>query len=165
MRREDNRSQLRVDDVRDSLPIVFGPFTLDRSGGELRRGDVLIPLRPLATRALLLLLEHPGRLVQREDLRRALWGDTAVEWEAGVHQVISQVRNALEDDPREPVFVETVARRGYRFTAQVIPADASTRTRPPRRTRWLYACAFVGGAASAVGIIVGFFALCCGLFA
>ncbi len=159
MHREPDATGPQADDA-GSPRITFGPFIFDRCGGALWRGDEPIPLRPLATRALLLLVEHPGRLVPRQELRRVLWGNTAVEWETGVHQVISQVRRALRDDPRAPVFVETIPRRGYRFNAEVIPESAST----PGPSGRFHAWTFVGGAVSAFGVVVALFALCCGLF-
>jgi len=71
-----------------------------------------------------LLVRNAGRLVSREELRCALWGETAVEWGTGLHQVIRQVRVALDDRARS--YVQTVPRRGYRFAAEVEPLATST---------------------------------------
>lgn len=98
----------------------FGAFRLDLVTGELRRHDgAPVPLRPQATRVLRLLVSRRQSLVRREELRRELWGDAATEWEPGIHQVIRQLRRALDDDARDPTYIETVPRRGYRFKAEV----------------------------------------------
>jgi DNA-binding winged helix-turn-helix (wHTH) protein len=77
----------------------------------------------VATRALQLLVENRHRLVSRNDLRRHLWGDAALEWEAGIYQVIRQLRRALGDDPRTRAFIATIPRRGYRWTAPVTAVE------------------------------------------
>ena len=102
---------------RSHKAVQFGPFVMDLESGELRRDGRLVSLRPMATRALLLFVRNPGRLVSREELRRELWGGTAVDWGNGIHQAIRQVRRALGEHGHS--YLETVPRRGYRFTANV----------------------------------------------
>ncbi len=109
----------RVEHTRNQL-VCFGEFELDLQSGELRCEGEVVALRPLATRCLLLLVSRPGRLVTMEEIRRELWGAAVVEWSAGIHQAIRQIRRALEDDGHE--MVETVTRHGYRFRPLVTPA-------------------------------------------
>lgn len=112
----------------------FGAFRLDFVTGELRRHDgPPVPLRPQATRVLRLLISRRPSLVRREELRRELWGDAATEWEPGIHQVIRQLRRALDDDARNPIYIETVPRRGYRFKADVeeVEEEAAVGLSPP----------------------------------
>lgn len=96
---------------------ALGRLEFDDTEGVLRRDGRPVPLRPLATAALAILVRRRGRLVTREELRRELWGDTVVDWDGGLNQAMSQVRRALGDDAREPELLETVPRRGYRLRA------------------------------------------------
>ncbi|HXV75733.1 MAG TPA: winged helix-turn-helix domain-containing protein [Candidatus Polarisedimenticolaceae bacterium] len=140
----------------------FGPFTLDRRTGELREDDRVVPLRPLATRALLLLVERRGELVAREELRQCLWGRSAVEWEAGLHQIIRTLRRCLRDDSTRPAYIETVPRRGYRFKGRVRVAGAP---RSSRRSMWPRTSYFVGGVLTALGSLTVLACLACLLLA
>jgi DNA-binding winged helix-turn-helix (wHTH) protein len=99
--------------------IQFGAFDLDLETGELRRGGAPVALRPQAMALLLLLARNRGRLVSRDEIRRALWSDTVVEFDQGINACVRQIRRALDDDPARPSYVETVPRRGYRFSAPV----------------------------------------------
>lgn len=134
--------------------VRFGPFRLDLDTAELFRDGKQLPLRPLASRALVVLARHPERLVSRETLRQELWGDTAVEWSAGLHQVIRQIRKALGDGERR--YVETVSRRGYRLTVGVEPVVARRRTWLGFRDVRVYAL----GVATPVALIVLFLIAC-----
>src|SRR5262245_20451937 len=94
--------------------IRFGPFELDSKSHELRRDDRVISLRPKSFRLLTYMTEHPGKLLTKDELLDAGWGKTAVS--DGVLKVcISEIREALGDDPAEPRYVQTVHRAGYRF--------------------------------------------------
>jgi len=95
----------------------FGDFTLDCDGGFLRCGGEEIALRPKSFEVLVYLVEYHGRLVNREELMRAVWPDVAVTDES-VTKCIADIRKALADDAQQ--LVRTVARRGYMFTAPVI---------------------------------------------
>ena len=99
----------------------FADYTLDPATGELRRQDgTVVPLEPQPARALSVLASRPGSLVTRDELRTALWPEgTHVEFDQGLNYCIRQIRAALGDNARRPVFVETVARRGYRFLPRV----------------------------------------------
>lgn len=98
----------------------FGVFEADASTGELRRQGIRVRLKAQPLQLLLLLLERPGELITREEICRALWPDgTFVDYEHGVNSAINRVREALGDSASNPRFVETLARRGYRFVAPV----------------------------------------------
>lgn len=97
---------------------AFGPYSLDTRDGELRRSGERIPLRPKLFQLLLQFLNNPGRLISKQELIDAVWADTHVE-EGSLARVIADLRSALDDDPDDPRYVETFARRGYRFAATV----------------------------------------------
>ena len=103
----------------------FGVFEADASTGELRRQGVRVKLSAQPFQVLCLLLEHRGELLSREEISRQLWPDgTFVDYDHGVNSAVNRVREALGDTASSPRFIETLARRGYRFVAPVerIPA-------------------------------------------
>jgi TolB-like protein len=97
----------------------FGVFEADLRTGELTKHGKRLRLQEQPFQLLAILLEKPGELVTREELRSRLWPQTTVDFEHGVNKAISKVRYALGDSAGNPRFVETVARRGYRFLADV----------------------------------------------
>jgi eukaryotic-like serine/threonine-protein kinase len=98
--------------------IRFGAFEVDAAIGELRKAGISLKIHPQPFRVLLLLAEHPGQIVTREEIQRSLWGDnTFVDFERGINFCINQIRAALGDDAEKPRYVETLPRRGYRFIA------------------------------------------------
>ncbi len=100
--------------------VTFGPFTLDLKAGELHRDGHAILLQEQPFLVLKMLLEHPGDVVTREEMRRALWpNDTVVEFDQSINAAIKKLRLALRDSAEEPQYVETVARRGYRLIVSV----------------------------------------------
>jgi DNA-binding winged helix-turn-helix (wHTH) protein/tetratricopeptide (TPR) repeat protein len=110
--------------------VRFGKFDLDVRAGELRKYGLRIRLQDQPFRILLMLLEHPGEVVSRHQIRRALWPDgTIVEFDHSISAAIKRLRDALGESAEQPRYVETLARRGYRFIAEVseqipIPAPA-----------------------------------------
>src|SRR5882672_521101 len=113
----------------------FGDFTVDTDQKVLLRQGKPLPLTPKVFDTLLILIEHSGRIVEKEELMSRLWPDTFVE-EANLTFNIQQLRKALGDDARHPQFIETVARRGYRFIAHVEePLDSSVATSGDEFTR------------------------------
>src|SRR5215469_1366552 len=103
--------------------IRFGAFELDAVNGELRKAGVSLKIHPQPFKVLLLLTEHSGRVVTREEIRQCLWGDnTFVDFERGINFCINQIRATLIDDAEKPQYVETLPRRGYRFLAPVTAA-------------------------------------------
>jgi TolB-like protein len=100
--------------------IRFGAFELDAANGELRKAGVSLKIHPQPLQVLLLLVEHSGQTVTREEIQRCLWGDnTFVDFERGINFCVNQIRVALGDDAEKPRYVETLPRRGYRFVAPV----------------------------------------------
>jgi cholera toxin transcriptional activator len=98
----------------------FGVFELDAQTGELRRQGVRVKINAQPVQVLLLLLERPGQLLTREEISRELWPDgTFVDYEHGVNSAVNRIREALSDPAATPRFIETLARRGYRFIAPV----------------------------------------------
>ena len=98
----------------------FGTCEADIRSGELRRNGSKVKLQEQPFQVLALLLERPGEVVTREELRGKLWpADTFVDFEHSLNAAIKRLRDALGDDADNPRFVETLARRGYRFVAPV----------------------------------------------
>jgi len=110
----------------------FGLFELDLSAGELRKSGVKLRLQGQPFQVLALLLERAGEVVTREELQQKLWpSDTFVDFDHSLNTAINKVREALGDSAGNPRYVETLARRGYRFIAPVqapVQTDASTDT-------------------------------------
>src|SRR5271154_4336128 len=104
----------------------FGVFELDLRSGELRKHGLRIRLQEQPVQVLAMLLEHPGEVVSREELEKKLWpADTFVDFDHGLNKAVNKIRDALGDSAESPRFVETVARRGYRFLAEVKAPDAT----------------------------------------
>jgi len=109
----------------------FGVFELDLRSAELRKHGLRVRLQEQPFRVLTMLLEHPGEVVTREDLQKKLWpADTFVDFDHGLNKAINKIRDALSDSAESPRFVETVARRGYRFVAEVKAADSNSAAQP-----------------------------------
>ena len=107
-------------DSRQARRYRFGVFEADAATGELRKQGVRIKVNVQPFQVLLMLLERPGELLTREEISRGLWPEgTFVDYEHGVNSAINRIREALGDRARNPRFVETLARRGYRFLAPV----------------------------------------------
>src|SRR5579863_4216014 len=105
----------------------FGVFELDLRSGELWKHGLRVRLQEQPFQVLVMLLEHPGELVTREELQKRLWpADIFVDFDHGLNKAINKVRDALGDSAESPRFVETVARRGYRFLVEVKVADAAS---------------------------------------
>ena len=103
-----------------SSRIRFGPFELDRANVELRKGGMPVKLQPQPFRVLSLLLERPGQMVGREEIRHALWNsETFVDFDRGINFCVNQIRAVLSDNAENPRYIETVPRHGYRFIAAV----------------------------------------------
>src|SRR5262245_8411068 len=116
--------------------IRFGLFEVDLPAGVLEREGRKVSLQEQPFQILTLLLERPGEVVTREEVRQKLWPqDTFVDYDAGLNTAIRKLREALGDSADNPRFVETLPRRGYRFIA---PVDAAVQdiapavTEPPR---------------------------------
>lgn len=99
-------------------PVHFGPYRLDADNARLTRGNTPVELPPKAFALLCFLAARPGRLVTKDELLDEVWGRRFIT-EAVIKTLVSELRAALGDDAREPRYVETVPRRGYRFIAPV----------------------------------------------
>jgi len=100
--------------------IRFGVFELDLAAAELRKSGVRIRLQEQPFLVLSLLLQRPGEVITREDLRQQLWpADTFVDFDHSLNTAVNKLREALGDSASTPRYVETLARRGYRFIAPV----------------------------------------------
>jgi DNA-binding winged helix-turn-helix (wHTH) protein/tetratricopeptide (TPR) repeat protein len=102
----------------EASPILvrFGLFEADLRAGELRRSGVRIRIQDLPFRALAVLLNHPHEVVSREEFRQELWPDSVfVDFDRGISSAIKRLRDALGDSADNPVFIETIERRGYRW--------------------------------------------------
>jgi DNA-binding winged helix-turn-helix (wHTH) protein/TolB-like protein len=107
----------------------FGPYTIDPKTGELRRDGVSVPLQDLPFRLLSALVERPGELLTRSELTARLWGsDTYVDSTAGLNTAVAKLRDALGDNADQPLYIETVPRRGYRFIGAVAKDDGEVRS-------------------------------------
>src|SRR6201985_3668929 len=102
-----------------SLSLKFGVFEADLRTGELTRLGRRIRCQEQPFQLLAMLLEKPGVLVTREELHLKLWPETTVDFDHGLNKAISKIREALGDSAESPRFIETVARRGYKFLADV----------------------------------------------
>jgi TolB-like protein/DNA-binding winged helix-turn-helix (wHTH) protein/Flp pilus assembly protein TadD len=112
--------------------IKFGVFEADFRTGELTRHGKRIRLQEQPFQLLVMLLDRPGELVTREELHSKLWPETIVDFDHGLNKAISKIREALGDSAENPRFIETVARRGYRFLADVaVVHDAQPGTGDP----------------------------------
>jgi TolB-like protein/DNA-binding winged helix-turn-helix (wHTH) protein/Flp pilus assembly protein TadD len=116
---------MRTDDEHRGR-FCFGVFELDLRAGELRKRGLRIRLQEQPFQVLAMLVEQPGEVITREQLQKKLWpADTFVDFDHGLNKAINKIRDALNDSAETPRFVETVARRGYRFLAEVKAADSA----------------------------------------
>src|ERR1700733_9474867 len=100
--------------------VLFGLFEADLHTGELWKAGRRVKIQSQPFKVLSILLEHPGEVVTREELQLLLWGkDTTVDFDHSLGTAINKIREALGDSADNPRFIETLARRGYRFIAPV----------------------------------------------
>jgi DNA-binding winged helix-turn-helix (wHTH) protein len=130
--------------------VNFGPFELDTRSGELRKESIRLKVPDQSIEILKALVEHPGELVTREELRERLWpANTFVDFEHGLNAAVRRLREALGDSADSPSYIETLPRRGYRFIGSVegvptfvavpqasvpIGLPSAERVEPPART-------------------------------
>src|SRR5262245_35907294 len=137
--------------------VRFGPFDADLRSGQLRKHGIRLKLQDQPFQLLTLLLEHPGELITREELRQKLWpADTFVDFDTGLNNAIKKLRDALGDSAEAPRYIETQPRRGYRFigpitangtdTAPVHAAEnrSISGSKPAAKVRALLASALLG---------------------
>jgi TolB-like protein/DNA-binding winged helix-turn-helix (wHTH) protein/Tfp pilus assembly protein PilF len=107
----------------------FGSFEVSLASRELRKQGMRVKLQDQPLAVLCLLLEHPGEVVQREEIRQKIWQtDTFVDFDVGINNAIKKIRQALGDSAESPQFIETIPRHGYRFAAPVEAIDANAKS-------------------------------------
>jgi DNA-binding winged helix-turn-helix (wHTH) protein len=114
----------------------FGVFTAEVTAGELRKHGVRLKVQERPFQLLVCLLERPGEIVSRDELRQRLWPDgTFVDFDHNISSAINKLRTVLNDSASNPRFIETVGSRGYRFLADVkrIPSDPATASQPTKQ--------------------------------
>ena len=112
--------------------VRFGAFELDEEAGELSREGVKVPLQEQPLQILQILLEQPGKVMTREELRKRIWrSDTFVDFDHGIYNAIKRLREALGDTAETPHYIETLPRRGYRFIGAV-STGSQARSEPIR---------------------------------
>jgi TolB-like protein/DNA-binding winged helix-turn-helix (wHTH) protein/Flp pilus assembly protein TadD len=122
--REPNRTRPQANEVMPQSVdppryLKFGIFEADLDARELRKAGKLLPLQEQPFQLLAMLLRRPGEVVTREEMQASLWPQTIVDFDHGLNKAVSKVRDALGDSAENPRFIQTVARRGYRFLADV----------------------------------------------
>jgi len=120
----------------ESMALVrFGPFEVEFRAGELLKNGRRIRLQDQPLQVLAMLLEKPGEVVTREEVRKRLWlEDTFVDFDHGLNNAINRLREALNDSADAPRFIETLPRRGYRFIAEVRNDTPATIEEAPQAT-------------------------------
>src|ERR1019366_3188792 len=109
-----------LDPTPQSILVRFGVFELDLRARELRKGGLSTGLPEQSIKILALLLAKPGEVVLREEIRKSLWpNDTVVEFDHSINAAIKRLRQALDDPAEAPQYIETLARRGYRWKNSV----------------------------------------------
>src|SRR5271166_5335055 len=117
-----NRSSSGANDSKSAPRLCFGLFEVDLHAHELRKGGLRLKIPHQSFQILAMLLEKPGQVVSREDLRRKLWpSDVFVNFESSLNSAVQRLRSALQDTSLEPRYIETLPRVGYRFIASVEP--------------------------------------------
>ena len=129
-----------MEEIPQGRLVRFGVFEADPQTGELRKQGRRVPLQGQPFDILLMLLERPGQLVSRTEIRERLWPDgTFVDFDHSLNTAVNKIRDVLGDSAASPRFIETLARRGYRFIApvQVDGGDSApneeTKTEEPQR--------------------------------
>ena len=120
---------------KSSTRLAFGPFEVNAAGDELLRGGARTRLRGQPFQILLVLLEHSGEVVTREQLREHIWPDgTFVDFEHGLNAAMNKLRRTLGDSAENPRYIETVPTAGYRFVARVTLVEENSAVRPTTQT-------------------------------
>ncbi len=113
--------------------VSFGPFSVDLRAGELYKGKKKIKVQQLPMQVLGALLEKPGEVVEREQLKSRLWlADTFVDFEHGLNTAIKKLRQALGDNTTKPRYIETLPKKGYRFAGKVQREGEKLAAKRPR---------------------------------
>src|SRR5579864_6240982 len=121
-----------MEPLRPSSVVRFGNYEVSLQSGEVRKAGLKIRVQHQPLKLLEILLERPGEVVTREELRSRVWSDESFgDFDQAVNIAIGKLRSALGDSAENPRFIETLPKRGYRFIADVSVADADARTKGP----------------------------------
>src|SRR5947207_6626949 len=121
-----------MEPLRQTSVVRFGTYEVSLQSGEVRKAGVKIRVQQQPMKLLELLLERPGEVVTREELRGRVWVDeTFGDFDQAVNIAIGKLRSALGDSAENPRFIETLPRRGYRFIAEVSVVAGDDRTKKP----------------------------------
>src|SRR5207248_2963856 len=136
--------------------LKFDDVELDLGSYQLRRNGSVIKLERIPMELLILLASRNGQLVSREEIIDKLWGkEVFVDSEHGVNTAIRKIRNALQDDPEKPRFIETVIGKGYRFVAPLVTAPQEVVPAVPTGRRFRFKQLIVIGACLTAAVSVG----------
>src|SRR5215469_6500947 len=126
-------------EIQNTQVVRFAAFEVDLRAGELRKGGLKLKLGGQPFQVLAILLERPGEVVTREELQKRLWPNTFVDVDHNLNTAINKIREVLGESAENPRFVETLARRGYRFIGAVNGAEQAriAEAKPTRRSRSL----------------------------
>src|SRR6201998_4685811 len=124
-----------MEPVRHMAIVRFGTYEVSLQSGEMRKGGVRIKVQQQPMKLLEILLERPGEVVTREELRSRVWANESFgDFDQAVNIAIAKLRSALGDSAENPRFIETLPKRGYRFIAEVTVVDTDVRTKSPEST-------------------------------
>lgn len=122
----DSRIRILPETDKQQPAFQFGVFEFDPWSGELRKHGIRLKLQDQPQQILTLLLERPGQVVTREEIQKRLWPEnTYVDFDHAINSTVRKLRDAIGDSAENPRFIETLARRGYRFIAPVFRPTAS----------------------------------------
>ena len=125
-----------MEPLRHVFVVRFGTFEVSLQSGEVRKAGVRIRVQQQPLKLLEILLEHPGEVVTREELRGRVWPNESFgDFDQAVNIAIAKLRSALGDSAENPRYIETLPKRGYRFIADVSFVDADGRTQKPASLR------------------------------
>src|ERR1700685_683030 len=126
-----------MEPLRLNSVIRFGTFEASLQSGEVRKAGLRIRVQQQPMKLLEILLEHPGEVVTREELRSRVWPNESFgDFDQALNIAIGKLRSALEDSAENPRFIETLPKRGYRFIADVSVVDADARPRRQEPAAW-----------------------------
>src|SRR5579864_6419132 len=121
-----------MEPVRHMAIVRFGTYEVSLQSGEMRKGGVRIKVQQQPMKLLEILLERPGEVVTREELRSRVWADESFgDFDQAVNIAIAKLRSALGDSAENPRFIETLPKRGYRFIADVSVVGADAHPKRP----------------------------------
>src|ERR1700729_136236 len=122
-----------MEPLRDAVVVRFGTYEVSLQSGEVRKAGVKIRVQQQPLKLLEALLERPGEVVTREELRSRVWPNESFgDFDQAVNIAIAKLRSALGDSADNPRYIETIPKRGYRFIADVSFVDADGRIRRPK---------------------------------